>query len=80
MEMSTLKSKDMKIEVLERVDSDASERDADGDKIHRLPAETAHDLVTEVLRVQDDPTQSPWTFRMWFLGNSDRHLPSSRID
>ena len=26
------------------------------------------DLVTEVLSLDDDPTQSPWTFRMWFIG------------
>ena len=32
------------------------------------PAETAEDLVTEVIHAQDDPTLNPWTFRMWFLG------------
>jgi OPT oligopeptide transporter protein len=26
------------------------------------------DFVTHVLHVEDDPTLSPWTFRMWFLG------------
>lgn len=32
------------------------------------PAETAQDLVTEVIHAEDDPTLNPWTFRMWFLG------------
>jgi hypothetical protein len=32
------------------------------------PPTSARDLVTEVLRVEDDPTVSPWTFRMWFIG------------
>ncbi|KAF2664769.1 OPT superfamily oligopeptide transporter [Microthyrium microscopicum] len=32
------------------------------------PPTTARDLVTEVLSVEDDPTLSPWTFRMWFVG------------
>ena len=31
---------------------------------------TAKDLVTHVLHVDDDPTLSPWTFRMMFLGMS----------
>jgi hypothetical protein len=29
---------------------------------------SARDLVSKVLAVEDDPTQNPWTFRMWFLG------------
>jgi len=29
---------------------------------------SARDLVTEILLVEDDPTQNPWTFRMWFIG------------
>lgn len=32
------------------------------------PAETAEDLVTEVIHASDDPSLNPWTFRMWFLG------------
>ncbi|SJX64286.1 related to OPT1-High-affinity glutathione transporter [Sporisorium reilianum f. sp. reilianum] len=28
----------------------------------------AADIVTQVLTLEDDPTLSPWTFRMWFLG------------
>jgi hypothetical protein len=30
--------------------------------------QSARDLVTEVLLVEDDPTVNPWTFRMWFIG------------
>jgi hypothetical protein len=31
---------------------------------------TAEDLVTQVINVEDDPTQNPWTFRAFFLGTS----------
>ena len=31
---------------------------------------TAEELVTRVIDVTDDPSLSPWTFRMWFLGMS----------
>lgn len=30
--------------------------------------ETAEDLVTKVIDLDDDPTQNPWTFRTFFLG------------
>jgi hypothetical protein len=30
--------------------------------------QTARDLVAEVLDLDDDPEENPWTFRMWFLG------------
>lgn len=29
---------------------------------------TADELVTHIIRVEDDPTVSPWSFRMVFLG------------
>jgi hypothetical protein len=32
------------------------------------PLETAEDIVTHVIAVDDDPTLSPWTFRMFFVG------------
>lgn len=32
------------------------------------PVETAQDLVTTIIHVEDDPTLSPYTFRMVFLG------------
>jgi hypothetical protein len=30
--------------------------------------ETAEDIVTTVIHVDDDPTLNPWTFRMFFIG------------
>jgi hypothetical protein len=42
--------------------------DDDGFNVYNAPPETAKDLVTEVITVEDDPTLSPWTFRTWFLG------------
>ncbi|CDW97770.1 hypothetical protein, partial [Sporisorium scitamineum] len=41
---------------------DAPQSD-DGHVVHN-----AADIVTQVLTLEDDPTLSPWTFRMWFLG------------
>jgi hypothetical protein len=35
---------------------------------YNTPAETAKDLVTEVIHAEDDPTLNAWTFRVWFLG------------
>ena len=32
--------------------------------------ETAEDIVTTVIHVDDDPTINPWTFRMFFIGAS----------
>ena len=42
--------------------------DEDGERHYNVPAETANDLVTEVIHATDDPTLNPWTFRVWFLG------------
>jgi hypothetical protein len=33
--------------------------------------ETAEDLVTNVIGLDDDPTLNPWTFRAFFLGMSN---------
>jgi hypothetical protein len=30
--------------------------------------ETAADIVTQVIHLDDDPSINPWTFRMFFLG------------
>jgi hypothetical protein len=30
--------------------------------------DTAEDIVTTVIHVDDDPTLNPWTFRMFFIG------------
>lgn len=46
------------------VDAAESRRDATG------IVETAEDLVTRVIDLDDDPTQNPWTFRVFFLGTS----------
>jgi hypothetical protein len=42
--------------------------DEDGERHYTAPAETAEDLVTEVIHVTDDPSLNPWTFRVLFLG------------
>jgi hypothetical protein len=42
-----------------------------GEEHFTTPAETAEDLVTEVIHVRDDPTLNPWTFRVWFLGEHE---------
>ena len=41
---------------------------------------TAEDLVTLVINVEDDPDMNPWTFRTFFLGTSkcsDLHCDKS---
>lgn len=42
-------------------------RDEEGrdDTIH---VDTAEDIVTTVIAVEDDPTLNPWTFRVFFIG------------
>jgi hypothetical protein len=49
------------------VATDAALFDEEG-REWNAPAETAQDLVTEVIHAVDDPSLNPWTFRMWFLG------------
>ncbi len=34
----------------------------------RIKLDTAEDIVTKVIDLEDDPTLNPWTFRMFFLG------------
>jgi hypothetical protein len=41
---------------------------------YNTPAETANDLITEVIHVRDDPSLNPWTFRVWFLGTYSFHI------
>jgi hypothetical protein len=60
-------SKKGDVNVVERQDSESSSLSSD-EKIHTKPPSTARDLVTEILAVEDDPTQNPWTFRLWFIG------------
>ena len=40
----------------------------DGVQKVEAPVETAKDLLTKVLHVDDDPSISPWTFRLFVLG------------
>jgi hypothetical protein len=44
--------------------------DDEGLEHYTAPVETAAELSTEVIHVEDDPTLNPWTFRTWFLGMS----------
>jgi hypothetical protein len=56
---------------IERVDTDSNSslsNDPEPDKGKHEAVETDLQLVTRVLSVEDDPTENPWTFRMWFLG------------
>lgn len=46
---------------------DDIEDNQDKDRVH---ADTAEQLVTNVLHVDDDPSLSPWTIRTVFLGMS----------
>lgn len=34
------------------------------------PLETAEDIVTHVIQVDDDPSMNPWTARMFIVGQS----------
>ena len=37
---------------------------------HHAHLDTAEDIVTTVIDVEDDPTLDPWTFRMFFIGDT----------
>ena len=52
------------------VDAAIPHYDAENDGFGHIsqPVETAKDLVTQVLHVDDDPTLNPLTFRVAFLG------------
>lgn len=53
------------------VDDGSSGRDLpayEGEEAERAIVNTAEDLVTRVIDVEDDPTLNPWTFRAFFLG------------
>lgn len=43
------------------------------------PLETAEEIVTHVIHVDDDPTLSPWTFRMFFIGKYMENIRISLI-
>lgn len=46
--------------------SSHSDEEGRGGEINAL--ETAEDIVTTIIHVEDDPTLNPWTFRMFFIG------------
>jgi hypothetical protein len=51
--------------------------DPEVEEHYNAPAETAEDLITEVIHATDDPTLNPWTFRAWFLGITSIHISES---
>jgi len=40
------------------------------EEIASKPPSSPEDIVKQVLSLEDDPTQNPWTFRMWFIGTA----------
>lgn len=46
--------------------SSSSDEEGRGGEVNAL--ETAEDIVTAIINVDDDPTLNPWTFRMFFIG------------
>jgi hypothetical protein len=42
--------------------------------------ETAEDIVTTVIHVDDDPTINPWTFRMFFIGQYLQQTGTGKIN
>jgi hypothetical protein len=48
--------------------SSAADSESPLDDKRKKRIKSPRDLVTEVLSLEDDPTQNPWTFRMWFIG------------
>lgn len=38
------------------------------------PLENAEEIVTHVIHVDDDPSLSPWTFRMFFIGECSTNV------
>lgn len=67
-----LDEKDLKNEADISTDSVPSYGEVVGETVESSAKvlETANDLVTQVLIVEDDPSINPWTFRMVFLGMS----------
>lgn len=62
--------------VTELSDEDLPAYDAanDGAAHIKEPVETAKDLVTQVIHVDDNPDLNPYTFRMFFLGTQSPAL------
>jgi hypothetical protein len=72
--LDTAKKEEEKPEHIEYLDkahnlsTTDSDNDIEGEKESKGRLESARDLVTAVLSLEDDPTLNPWTFRMWFIG------------
>ncbi|TLD29496.1 putative phospholipid-transporting ATPase [Venturia nashicola] len=54
------------VNIVERAAPDSSL--SQDEKTNVKPPSTAREFATEILAVEDDPSQNPFTFRMWFLG------------
>jgi len=53
---------------------DANVQDVEGDFTDKnVPVETAADLVTQIIHLDDDPDERSLTFRTWFLGEPNRN-------
>ena len=50
------------------IDRETSE---DGFADKNVPVETAADLVTQIIHLEDNPDEASLTFRTWFLGKRD---------
>lgn len=61
-------TRDVEKNPMDDTESPRPDLDEDGEQVYTAPAETAQDLVTEVIHARDDPTLNAWTFRTWFLG------------
>lgn len=63
---------DVDVKPLDSLEDELPQYDAENDGVAHItePVETAKDLITQVIHVEDDPSLSPWTFRMFFLGMS----------
>lgn len=47
------------------------ETSEDGSTDKNVPVETAADLVTQIIHLEDNPEEASLSFRTWFLGKCD---------
>lgn len=73
----SLDSKDIKNDKFgqEPYETEISDEEGRGGDVNAL--ETAEDIVTTIINVEDDPTVNPWTFRMFFIGLCSPLTPPS---
>ena len=50
------------------------ETSADGFTDKNVPVESAADLVTQIIHLEDNPEEASLTFRTWFLGKCDARM------